>query len=41
MLRDGGSGVGYDNSCYLPFYNAAAMSPNTWVIGSIVLDDFY
>ena len=41
MLRDGGSGVGYDYSCYLPFYNTADTSPNTWIVGSIVLDDFY
>ena len=41
MLREGPSGVGYDYSCYLPFYNSASTSPKTWVVGWSVLEDYY
>lgn len=41
MLRDVTGLAMVDKACFLPFYNSAKTSPNTWVVGSIVLDSFY
>lgn len=41
MLRDGGPGLGYDHSCVLPFYKIKDAYTKTWVVGSIILEDYY
>ena len=41
MLRDVTGLPTVNKACFLPFYSNAMTSLKTWVVGSIVLDDFY
>ena len=41
MLRDVTGLPMVDKACFLPFYSNAGTNPNTWVVGSIVLDSYY
>ena len=42
MLREDTSGKMVDNACFLPFYNnKKTLDENEWVLGSIVMKDYY
>jgi len=42
MLREDTSGMMVDNACFLPFYNnKKTLDENVWVLGSIVMKDYY
>jgi hypothetical protein len=42
MLRDDSTGgVTVDKVCYLPFYNNRNALSNTWVLGSIAMQNYY
>ena len=41
LLRDSNEVVGVDRACFLPFYTNGDTNKNTWVLGSVVLNDHY
>jgi hypothetical protein len=41
MLREDTTLGIYDKVCFLPFYNNKDTMNNTWVLGSIVMDNYY
>jgi hypothetical protein len=41
MLREDTSLVLVQKACFLPFYNNKNTMNNTWVLGSIVMDNYY